>query len=457
MTELIDLSVEQITKYNLRVPRYTSYPTVPNWSKEDFGPQDYSSALKEISGSSDPLSLYIHIPFCIRRCLYCACNVSVTRDIEKPIRYMIYLFKEIEEAAKNLGERNEVVQLHLGGGTPTHLTPEQMTDLFTKVNEEFNVLKEAELSIEIHPSVTSEEQLDVLADFGFKRLSVGVQDFSPEVQKKLNRHQTYEETASLIDYSRENVFESINIDLIYGLPYQTMEGIKSTIEKVLIIRPERIALYSYAHFPTKFSHQATIPEKEVPKGAEKLLLFLEARKKLLENGYEQIGFDHFSLKEDELSKSYRDKTLRRNFMGYSTRAGTDMLAFGWSGISELSTGYAQNSKEMGEYEQLVDKFGTATIKGHTMSFDDKIRKQVIMDILCLGELDIPKLQKQFNHELDFIVEKANQVFPEFEEIDFLEKKVNGWKLRPKGNVFGRVIASTFDEYYDQKYLFSQSV
>ncbi|MHA2089407.1 MAG: oxygen-independent coproporphyrinogen III oxidase [Candidatus Kariarchaeaceae archaeon] len=453
----LEITVDQIQQFDQRVPRYTSYPPVPYWDQEYLA-QDHVNSLKEIGKVDDPLSIYLHIPFCIRRCLFCACNVVVTKREDRPKRYLKYLKMEISKTAEILNERNKVIQLHLGGGTPTHLTPDQMKELFSLIFEKFSILSSAELSIEVHPTVTSEYHIDVLSEFNFNRLSVGVQDFDPQVQERLNRHQTYEETSELIEYTRNAGFEGINVDLIYGLPYQTQQGLDDTLEKIFVIKPDRVALYSYAHFPTIFRHHKSIPLDTMATGSDKLKLFLAARKTFLENNYRQVGFDHFTTSDDELWLSYENKTLRRNFMGYTTKSGTDMLAFGWSGISEFTGYYGQNSKDMDEYEQLVEKYGTAVIKGHKLSEADKLRKEVIMGILCNGTIEYESITQKFGKMGEEIEEIAEKVFPKFEDVGLVERSNGGWQNTAKGDIFARIVASSFDENYDpSKHLFSKSV
>lgn len=451
-----ELTVEQIEQYNFRVPRYTSYPAVPNWNKE-YDINDHLRDLKEISDHKEPLSLYFHIPFCIRRCLFCACNVLVTQKPDRVTRYLDFLKMEIKTTGELLNHRKEVIQLHFGGGTPTHISPEQMHDLLTVIHDEFNMLPNAEKSIEIHPSVTSDEHTDVLSSFKFNRLSVGVQDFDPKVQEELNRHQTYEETTHLIDYSKKHGLNSVNADLIYGLPYQTKEGFSDTLDKILEIKPDRIALYSFAHFPSIFPHHKHIPLQVIPQGENKLNFFLMARKILLQNGYQQIGFDHFALPDDELSLSYENKTLRRNFMGYTTKTGTDLIAFGYSGISELSNSYGQNSKDMKEYEMMIEKYGRAVVKGHHMSEEDKIRKELIMKFLCQGEFNVID-EVDSNGIGKSINKKVEELFPRYELEGLVTKSYNGWITTELGNMFARIMASSFDQYYEpSKHLFSKSI
>ena len=282
------------------MPRYTSYPTVPNW-KSEYGPQDHLKQLKEIALKNDPLSMYIHIPFCTRRCLFCACNVLISNNKKRVDQYLSSLKKEISKNAEIVDR--EVVQLHFGGGTPTHLTTNQLEDLLIHIEDKFKFSSNAERSIEIHPSVTTDEHIDVLTNHGFNRMSVGVQDFDHNVQDKLNRYQSYKETFESIEHMRNLGVQSINVDLIYGLPYQTDIGLQKTLQQLTKIRPDRIALYSYAHFPQFFRHHRKIPLEVIATGSSKLERFLDSRAFFLNNGYEQIGFDHFTLKDDDLWKS----------------------------------------------------------------------------------------------------------------------------------------------------------
>ena len=450
-----EISIEDIEKFDYRVPRYTSYPTVPNWQGQS--PEDHIADLKNISDQKDPMSMYIHIPFCVRRCLFCACTTIITKDKRKSERYLTYLEKEIRFNSEIMNAR-KVNQFHFGGGTPTHLSPEQLDSLLNLVEDNYEFENNAERSIEIHPSVTTNEHIDILADHGFNRMSIGVQDFDENVQKKLNRHQTYKETYDLIEYMRNSGIRSINVDLIYGLPYQTEQGFFKTMDQLMNIQPDRVALYSYAHFPSLFKHHKLIPLDVIKTGSDKLQLFLDARKYFIEQSYEQIGFDHFTLRKDDLWESFENKSLRRNFMGYTTKAGTDMLAFGYSSISELQNSYAQNSKDMQDYERLIDKYGVATIKGHRLSDDDIMRKQIIMDLLCLGTLDESKIENKYKDKSESILNIIEEKMPQFEEIGFVQNDKNTWELTPLGFVFGRVVASSFDAYYEQSdHLFSKSI
>ncbi|MDH5403239.1 MAG: oxygen-independent coproporphyrinogen III oxidase [Candidatus Heimdallarchaeota archaeon] len=452
----VSITSEEIEKYDIRVPRYTSYPTVPNWDADNYTPEDHLSQVQKFKPNQS-LSLYLHIPFCIRRCLFCACNVLITKKQERVDNYLDYLSREIIATAQQMEHQGDVIQLHLGGGTPTHLKPEELQTILTTISDNFHISKDAEMSIEVHPSVTSSNHLDVLRDFNFNRLSMGVQDFDQTVQTNLNRFQTFEETKELIDYARSINFESINVDLIYGLAYQTMNGFIDTMDKIFELKPERVALYSFAHFPTIFPHHKHIPLDVIPQKSEKFDIFLKGRELFLEHNYQQVGFDHFSLKDDELWKSYKDKSLRRNFMGYTTKAGTDLIAFGYSAISEFQSSYAQNSKDMNEYEQLVDKYGSATVKGHRMSTEDRYRKELIMDILCLGEINMNKYA-DYSENKDTFTQEIDRVMDEFQKLEFAYKENHTWELTQKGRIFARIVASKFDGYLQgSTHLFSKSL
>ncbi len=455
----LELTVELIEKFNKPVPRYTSYPTVPYWTTS-FGPNKYLKTIEKASESLGPLSLYIHVPFCERRCLFCGCNTYITRRRDRSVEYLKTLFKEIRTIAKLLKDRTSYSQFHIGGGTPTHLSPDQLQSLLSFIDERFEPVKDVEKSIEIHPSVTTKEHIDVLIENGFNRLSLGVQDFDPIVQARINRFQTFEETRDLVEYAREQGVISTNFDLIYGLPYQTPDGFAKTLEQVKSIKPERLAVYSYAHLPQVFRHQSQFPPESIPKGREKLALFLLARRKLLDHGYRQIGFDHFALPNDELWKAYQESTLQRNFMGYTTKAGTDLVAFGYSGISDVQSTYAQNSKILGEYHQLVEKFGVATIRGIQLSGEDVARKDTIMTWLCQFQFERKELLAKHGEEGQRVIEDAEHFFPRFEELGLVRRTRNGWVATDLGRIFARIVAAALDSYLNKKKVditFSQSI
>ncbi len=456
-----ELSVEIIQKFDRPVPRYTSYPTVPFW-KNDYGPQQFLDAIEKAGQKQEPLSIYFHIPFCERRCAFCGCNTHITKRKSRGTEYLDTLLQiEMKTISERLGERRKYSQLHLGGGTPTFLTPKQLQRLFTTFNETFEPVKHAEQSIEIHPSVTTEEHILTLLDNGINRLSLGVQDFDPLVQEKIRRYQTFEETKHIIEFARDHGVLSINIDLIYGLPYQTKQGFKKTMELINQIRPDRLAVYSYAHLPKIFKHQSIFPEDKIPRGKEKLELFLIARNSLIENGYRQIGFDHFALPTDDLWKAYKEETLQRNFMGYTTKAGTDLIAFGYSSISDINNTYAQNTKDLWKYHELTKKYGVSTIRGIKLTPDDVARKDAIMTWLCQFKINTKELRDKHKSAAEALIKDIETHFPTYEKIGLTERVApEQWKATALGRLFARVVAASLDKYIKNgtpDVLFSQSI
>ena len=445
----LELDIKTIERYNRPVPRYTSYPTVPYW-KKTFSPTQYLSVLEQANTKNEPLSLYIHLPFCERRCSFCGCNTVITRRLDPMRNYLNHLKKEIRFIASNLPNRRKYSQFHIGGGTPTYYPPEMLDELLTHVESLFNAIPDTEKSIEIHPSVTSTKHIDVLIKHGFTRLSLGVQDFDPLVQEKIHRYQTYEETKAIIDYARTQGVHSINIDLIYGLPYQTPEGFSKTMTLINTLRPERLAVYSYAHLPQIFKHQSIFPDESIPKGADKFKLFLIARNALLEQGYEQIGFDHFALPSDELFLAYKHGGLQRNFMGYTTRAGTDLLAFGYSGISDFGNAYVQNSKSLSEYTKNINEHGISPQRGLLLTSDDVIRKTAINEWLCNFKVDTENLYQRFGEDAIPLIKDIDTHFPSFQEAGLVTKKQNEWHATLLGRLFARIPASSMDAYLKNK-------
>ena len=444
--EKLDLTVEMIEQFDVPVPRYTSYPMVPHWS-DKYDNQDHIKHLEKASSSSEPISFYIHIPFCYRHCFFCGCNVKITNNRSMTEHYLELLEKEIKQVTKYLGTDKKISQLHIGGGTPTHLEPKQLNQLMDIVESNFTLIKGAEQSIEVHPSVTTFEHIDVLKSRGFNRLSMGVQDFDPLVQEKINRYQTFEETKNLIEYARQQNFLSINTDLIYGLPYQSHEGFADTLQKIVEIKPDRLAVYSYAHLPTVMKHQSIFPIEVIPVGPNKMNLFLQARNTLLDNGYEAIGFDHFSLPTDELYLAEQNKSLLRNFMGYTTQAGRDMVAVGFSSISDVTHGYSQNTKNYPQYVDMIENNGFAIVKGLTLSEEDVVNKEAIMKFMCQYTFDPKPMSEYYNtiNKQDHMTEVL-QYLDHFIDINMLTKTNGVYEATELGKVFARIVASTFDTY-----------
>lgn len=441
MFEFPEPSEELVRRYEIAAPRYTSYPTAPEW-KADFGPDQYSQKLEEAGRSPDaPFSMYVHLPFCREMCTYCGCNVIVTREQSKADVYIDHVLMEMDLAAKRLGDRRKLAQIHWGGGTPTFLNPAQIERLFKGITDRFRIEPGAEVAIEIDPVVTSREQLDLLRRLGFNRLSMGVQDFDPKVQEAVNRIQPAEDTAALVAYARTLGFSGVNFDLIYGLPFQNRESWGRTLEKILAIRPDRMAVYSFAYLPTVKTHQKKIKPEWLPAGMEKLGLFLQAYKTFLSAGYRPIGMDHFALPEDELSRAQEKRVLGRNFQGYTVTAAKDSIAFGVSGISDVAGAFAQGAHLLRKYYEAVEAGRFATERGIALTEDDKRRRAAITQIMCNFWVDLGA-DGYFAAELEKLAP--------FEKDGLLERRGSQVELTGLGRLFVRNIAAKFDAYLNKE-------
>jgi oxygen-independent coproporphyrinogen III oxidase len=452
---------ELLARYDRPGPRYTSYPTAPHFS-EAFGEDQYRERLAAANDRPhEPLSVYFHIPFCDHRCLYCGCHVVITRRDDVVEKYLDHLEREMELVASLLPARREVIQLHWGGGTPTHLTPDQMRRLFRSFTAAFRILPEAEQAVEIDPRVTTPAHLDALRELGFNRLSLGVQDFTPEVQEAVERNQSYEETADLLAYARGQGLADVNVDLIYGLPRQTLETFRDGLRRVVDLRPGRIAVYSYAHVPWIRPHQRKIPEETLPKAETKFALFAAAGEAFAAAGYERIGMDHFALPEDELSRARRGGTLTRNFMGYTVRPGTDLLAFGISGIGEVGGAFVQNEKKLADYYRVLDAGRLPVERGYVLDDDDRIRRFVILSIMCNFELDLAELHRRFGVDYDAYFAREDARLRETIDPGFYRREGDKLTVTPLGQVFIRNVCMVFDRYLEdapgEKPLYSRTI
>ncbi|MDX9976382.1 MAG: oxygen-independent coproporphyrinogen III oxidase [FCB group bacterium] len=444
--ESLEITPELLTRYDRPGPRYTSYPTAPEW-REDFGDADYRKALAEAARHPDePLSVYVHIPFCRERCSFCGCNVIISKKEGVASRYLGYLDREIGMAAEVLGPRKRVMQLHWGGGTPTYLNLSEIERLFHSITSRFDLDPGAEIAIEVDPRVTSFDQLKVLRSFGFNRLSMGVQDLDDEVQAEVNRFQSEEQTRQLTNWARELGFGGINMDLIYGLPAQKVENWAKTIEKIIDMRPDRLAVYSFAHIPAKLRIQVHIDESKLPSPADKLELFSTARRMFIDAGYRTIGMDHFSLPTEELAHALDERRLHRNFMGYTVVPASDMIGFGTSAIGEIGGAYAQSVKKLSTYYEAIDAGQLPAHAGCFLSEDDKIRRWTIRQLMCNFYLDFAELKRRFGIEYDeyFAVEEGE--LREFYEQGFLVHEVGALRVLPLGQMFIRNVAMVFDAY-----------
>jgi oxygen-independent coproporphyrinogen-3 oxidase len=454
------ISDELLEKYNRPGPRYTSYPTTPVW-KDDFGPDDLEKYYARAEAARTPLSLYMHLPFCESLCLFCACNVSIQKDKSVAMPYLATLQREIEHVALHATKQRQVIQFHWGGGTPTYLSPAQMEELFEFTRERFSFAPDAEIGIEVDPRVTSRAHLETLRRLGFNRLSMGIQDFEFRVQEAIHRIQPYELTRDLIAAARELGFESLNIDLIYGLPHQTAASFEATIEKALTLEPDRVAMFSYAHVPWLKKQQGSFAA-HLPEGMEKFRIFRAGLDKFLAAGYLYIGMDHFARPGDELAVAQRNRTLHRNFQGYTTKAGADLYGMGVSAISSIGSAYAQNRREIPAYAAAVGERGIATMRGYQLSEDDRIRRAVIGRLLCHTVIPKAEVEREFSIRFDdyFAEEMERLAEPRDEGLVTLsdaEIQVTGL-----GRIFIRNVAMIFDRYLreqqmDKKPLFSKTL
>src|SRR5437868_2334127 len=383
MREELRINEEFLARYNRPGPRYTSYPTAPVWN-DAFGAADLEAAHAAADAARTPISLYMHLPFCESLCLFCACNVIIQKDKRVSIPYFDVLKKEIARVSEAVSREREVVQFHWGGGTPTYSAPAQLEDLFGYTKERFTFSREAEIGIEVDPRVTSREHLETLRRLGFNRLSMGIQDFHEPVQNAINRIQPYEITRDLIQAARGLGFDSINVDLIYGLPYQTSETFAHTVDQIAGLAPDRIALFSYAHVPWLKKQQGAFAA-HLPEGMQKFEIFRTGLLKFLEAGYLYIGMDHFAKPGDELAIAQQKRTLHRNFQGYTTKAGADLYGMGVTAISGIQNAYAQNHRDLAAWEKAVGERGIATMRGYKLSEDDRLRRAVISRLLCRSE------------------------------------------------------------------------
>jgi oxygen-independent coproporphyrinogen-3 oxidase len=445
----VQLTPEILARYDRPGPRYTSYPTAV-----EFHPGvDDAEYVRRLAAANrhadDPWSVYVHLPFCEERCAYCGCNVVITKHREVADKYLDYLDREIDLLAAHLPGRRRVSQLHWGGGTPTYYRIDQLDRVFRRLARHFSFTPDAEIGVEIDPRVTSAEQLDTLRSCGFNRLSMGVQDFAPEVQEAVNRIQSYEQTKSLVDRARELGFRSINIDLIYGLPYQSIEGFSRTLAQVISLRPERVAVYSFAYVPWMKAHMKHLPEESLPGRDLKVALLGLARQAFLDAGYRQIGMDHFAVPEDELAQALERRVLHRNFMGYTVQSARDMVALGVSGIGDVQGAFVQNTKKLNEYYDAIDAGRFPIERGYALDRDDEIRRHVITTLMCNGHLAVRDVERQFEITFTdyFGAEIAELTGPESAEADGLVcVRQDAIEVTPLGRLLVRNVCMVFDRY-----------
>ncbi|MCW5655937.1 oxygen-independent coproporphyrinogen III oxidase [Hydrogenophaga sp.] len=436
-----------LRRFDVPGPRYTSYPTADRFV-EAFTERDYIQALGQRRAGSMalPLSLYVHIPFCESVCYYCACNKVITRHHERAAQYLRYLAREVELQVEYLGTGQSVSQLHLGGGTPTFLSDAELADLMSMLRRHFSFAPGGEYSVEVDPRTVTEERLRALAALGFNRLSFGVQDFDPAVQKAVHRVQPAEQVFALVEAARRIGFESVNVDLIYGLPLQTPESFQRTLAQVNQLRPDRIALYAYAHLPARFKPQRRIVAAELPSAGDKLAMLSASLDALMGAGYVYVGMDHFALPNDALAVAKRQGRLHRNFQGYSTQPDCDLIGLGVSAIGRIGATYSQNAKTLDEYRDLLDQGRLPIVRGLALTRDDLLRRAVIMALMCQGELLFESIElahlidfrRHFARELEVLDDLAAQGLVRVDDTG-IHVTDTGWFLV-------RAIAMVFDKH-----------
>lgn len=441
------VTVDLLTRLDRPLPRYTSYPTAVEWG--DMSPADYTQALRQFDQKPDSLSLYVHIPFCRTMCLYCGCSVVLNRKPENEERYVDALIQEIKLVRSRLQRPHPTTQLHFGGGTPTQLSESQLDRLVRHLRTAFPWAEDAEIAIEIDPRTVVEDnghKLCHLKTLGFNRVSFGVQDTDPKVQEAVRRRQSYEMTRITYERARELGFQGINIDLIYGLPYQTEETFRDTIEKILLLRPDRIALFSYAKVPWLKPHQKAMPDSILPSTQEKFAIYVLAREAFLKHGYIGLGMDHFALATDELASSYYAGNLSRNFQGYTVQRAENMLGLGLSAVGNCSAGYFQNCKELKDYYAALEVAELPVRRGLWLKEEDLLRRWVIHTLMCRFSLRKEHFSQRYGQDFDRYFSVEADAITSLVDQGLVINDSRELKATSTGQLFIRHVAAVFDAY-----------
>jgi oxygen-independent coproporphyrinogen-3 oxidase len=452
MSTALSFDADLLRRYDRPGPRYTSYPTAPQF-RPDFDETQFRAQIARSNDDAVPrrLSLYLHIPYCTSPCFYCGCNRIITRDRSRGEIYLARLLREVALVAPLFDRDRDVIQLHLGGGTPNFLAPGQLAELFESLDRQFHFSRAADrdFSIELDPRFVSPADIGELAATGWNRASLGVQDFDPAVQTAVNRVQSVEQTMAVIDACRQHGMRSVNVDLIYGLPRQTLEGFGRTLDTVIAARPDRLAVYGYAHLPDLFKAQKQIHDADLPSPDGKLALLALAIDKLTAAGYDYIGMDHFALPEDELARAQRSGTLHRNFMGYTTHAETDLLGLGVSAISRVGDSFSQHHRDLSEWEEAVDAGRLPIWRGLRISAEDLLRNDIIQRLMCHGTLDIRDIEDKF--DIDFATHFADALarLAPLQADGLVEVDAGHITATARGRLLMRIIAMCFDAYLGQ--------
>jgi oxygen-independent coproporphyrinogen-3 oxidase len=451
MTETLQFDAATLRRYDRPGPRYTSYPTTPH-----FGPKFTETMLREHIRQSNAapiarrLSLYVHIPYCFSPCFYCGCNRIITRDFSRARPYLERLQREIAMLGQLFDREREVIQVHLGGGTPNFMSASELDELLQTLRGHFrlNASTERDFSIELDPRHVAAADIAQYARIGFNRASLGIQDFDPEVQRAVNRIQSVAQTLRVIDACRAEGFRSVNVDLIYGLPKQTIEGFGRTLDTVLASRPDRLAIYSYAHLPAMFKAQRQIEVADLPGNETKLSLFALAVEKLSCAGYRYIGMDHFALPDDDLAQAQELGTLQRNFMGYTTHANCDLVGFGMSAISHIGDSFSQNARDLPDWQRAIDGGHLPVWRGRHLDFDDLLRGEVIQQLMCQGRIDMSAIGARFAVDFaSYFAEGLSQLRPLCAD-GLVTVTARSIEATARGRLLLRVIAMCFDRYLD---------
>ncbi|NLY28971.1 MAG: oxygen-independent coproporphyrinogen III oxidase [Alcaligenaceae bacterium] len=444
----IELSESLIRRFDASGPRYTSYPTADRFQSA-FDPAVYQRYLEQRKqpGAVNPLlSVYVHLPFCQSLCYFCACNKVITQDHNRSAQYLDYLHREMALVTEYLGADRRTGQLHLGGGTPTFLSFPELTRLMESLRRHFSFTPDAELGVEIDPRTLAAGTLEHLAALGFNRTSFGVQDFNPAVQQAVNRIQPLEMVEHALSASRAAGFRSVNMDLIYGLPRQSVSSFSHTLDQVIRLSPDRIALYNYAHLPARFKAQRLINEAELPLAEERLQIFLMSTRRLLEAGYVYIGLDHFAKPDDELNTARLDGSLHRNFQGYTTRADYDLIGLGVSAIGKVGASYTQAVRSVTAYYEALDAGRLPVDRGIELSDDDLLRREVIMTIMCSVPLVYDALNRAWQIDFfDYFAHELERLQP-FQDAGLISIDADALRVTPKGRLFVRAVGMVFDRY-----------
>ncbi len=446
---IVEFDPQLIKRYDKAGPRYTSYPTAVQF-KENYTAETYNAFAAKSNQSGKALSLYFHIPFCDTVCFYCGCNKVVTKDRSKGQPYLDRVFKEIEMLSGLFDPERKVDQLHWGGGTPTFISHNEMRQLMAITRQYFNLHDDdsGEYSIEIDPREVSRESIKLLRELGFNRMSLGVQDFNPAVQKAVNRIQSKEQTMAALTSARDENFKSISVDLIYGLPMQSVESFDNTLDELIEISPDRVSVFNYAHLPERFKPQRRINEADLPSAVEKLEIFRHCMEKLTAAGYVYIGMDHFAKPDDELTIAQANGLLYRNFQGYATHADCDLIGIGITSISTIANSFAQNVRTLDEYYERIDKGALPIFRGVVIDDDDLIRREVIMQLICHFSLDFAAVSSKFNIDFKDYFAKELDRYQTMVDDGLITMDEHSIAVTPRGRLLIRNICMVFDRYID---------